>query len=113
MPSKIQRSAPSVYSAPTSPGAPKTSKDGNPYHVDFVIPYDISAAKQQSRTEAEKEAVNGYEKLLDALKAAGGISVTCRSPPKGAKAKDELWVLVKIQDWRLRQLIDAETYVLF
>lgn len=86
-----------------------TSKDGNPYHVDFVIPFDIApSSKEQSRTQAEKKAIEEYERLLKTLKGVKGLSITCRSPPKGAKAKDEIWVLVKIQDWKLQHLIDAE-----
>lgn len=111
---------PEVEASETAPGPPVPLRDtsltldaahpSNPFQVDFVIPYDLSAKKGENRAVVQEEMKEGYERLLRALEGEGGLKVASRSKPaKKDKGGQEVWVFVSIGEEKLAELVERET----
>lgn len=80
----------------------------NPFHVDLVIPYDISLPKSaRDRQTAQANIRHGYEQLLQALEGAGGLKIATKVP-SGKKGKDEVWVFVGASEDKVEELVKLE-----
>lgn len=92
----------------TVPGAPVSSSTGssNPFHVDLVIPFDISTKGDRTQRESRR----GYELLLRALEGEGGIHVASR-PGRAGRGKEEVWVFVGAGEEKVSELVERERWV--
>jgi len=107
-----------VASAATAPGPPVPAREtstvldavhlSNPFHVDLVIPYDISLPKStRDRQSAQADIREGYEQLLQALEGAGGLKIATKVSP-GKKSKEEVWVFVGASEEKVEELVQLE-----
>ncbi|BEJ17630.1 hypothetical protein CspHIS471_0610310 [Cutaneotrichosporon sp. HIS471] len=83
--------------------------DSNPFHVDLVIPYDISL-RGAERREALYDAQGGYSRLLAALESIGGLRIACR-PGRGGKGAEDIWVFVGASDAKISELAEMERVI--
>jgi hypothetical protein len=80
----------------------------NPFHVDLVIPYDISLPRSAGdRQLAQQEIREGYEQLLQALEGAGGLKIATKVAPR-KKGKEEVWVFVGASEEKVEELVQLE-----
>lgn len=80
--------------------------DSNPFDVDFVIPFDISA-HGSDRAGAQQDAAQGYQRLINALQSEGGLRIASR-PGRGGKGAEDVWVFVGASDDKVAELVDRE-----
>lgn len=95
-------------SAATDAGKSNT-ENSNPFHVDLVIPYDISRRGSERRT-ALYDAQGGYSRLIAALESVGGLRIACR-PGRGGKDAEDVWVFVGASDAKIAELAERERVI--
>ena len=108
-----------IETSSTAPGPPVAARGTalaigathpcNPFQVDLVLPFDLSASGD--RVKAQREIREGYEELLRALEGEGGLRVASR-PGRGGKAKEEVWVFVGAGEDKVSELVERERYVI-
>lgn len=87
--------------------ASNTASGCNPFGVDLVIPYDLSARGADDRNEALYDTQAGYTRLIASLESVGGLRIASR-PGRAGKGAEEMWVFVGASDAKVAQLVEAE-----
>ena len=82
------------------------AQPSNPFQVDLVIPFSI-ASGEGDRAQEQTEIRDGYEVLLRALEAEGGLKIASR-PGRAGKGKEEVWVFVRAGEDKVSELVERE-----
>ena len=112
-----------IAATDTAPGPPVPSRDSsikpnlavdavhpsNPFQVDLVIPFSISAGKDRVRDQAQVK--EQYEALLRALEGEGGLKVASRPGRTKGKGAEEIWIFVGAADEKVSELAERERSV--
>ncbi|KLT41542.1 DUF590-domain-containing protein [Cutaneotrichosporon oleaginosum] len=81
----------------------------NPFHVDLVIPFDISL-RGAERRDALYDTQGGYSRLIAALESVPGLRIAAR-PGRGGKDAEDLWVFVGASDAKVAELAETERVI--